>query len=65
MIREVESMAAATVVIPALPTPPEAIESEINRLTWAVLDGSASPVDRGQLVELVRSQHSMRPREIA
>jgi hypothetical protein len=65
MIREVESLAAATVALPAFPTSPEAIESEINRLTWSVLDGSASPADRGRLAELVRTQHALRPRAIA
>lgn len=40
----------------------ENIEGEIARLTWAVLDGSASPNDRNQLAELVRSQHALRHR---
>ncbi|HYO26543.1 MAG TPA: hypothetical protein VEQ85_16500 [Lacipirellulaceae bacterium] len=39
----------------------EAVEFEINRLTWSVLDGSASPSDRTRLADLVRSQHASRP----
>ena len=40
----------------------ESVESEINRLTWAVLDGSASPTDRNRLADLVRLQHALRPK---
>ncbi len=40
----------------------ENVEIEIARLTWAVLDGRATPADRGQLAELVRTQHSLRHR---
>jgi hypothetical protein len=65
MIREVESLAAATAAPPAFAISPEAMETEINRLTWSVLDGSASSADRGRLAELVRSQHALRPRAIA
>lgn len=43
----------------------ENVESEITRLTWAVLDGSATPTDRHQLADLVRSQHSLRHRSQA
>jgi hypothetical protein len=67
MIREVESLAAAAglhrphmTVAPAASA--QAIECEINRLTWSVLDGSASTADRSRLAELVRTQHAMRPR---
>ena len=67
MIREVESLAtAAGVHRPRLAVAPaataEALESEINRLTWSVLDGSASTADRSRLAELVRTQHATRPR---
>jgi hypothetical protein len=40
----------------------ESVEYEINRLTWSVLDGSASPSDRNRLADLVRSQHASRPK---
>lgn len=40
--------------------PPEATEQEINRLTWAVLDGQASIDDRRRLAELVGRQHALR-----
>jgi hypothetical protein len=67
MIREVEPLAMAagmhTTRLAAAPAAPaEAVEREINRLTWSVLDGSASPADRGRLAELVRTQHATRPR---
>lgn len=39
-------------------------EREIARLTWAVLDGSASLADRQQLGELVRVQHASRRRSL-
>jgi hypothetical protein len=38
----------------------ESIESEISRLTWAVLDGSASAEQRGRLAALVGAQHERR-----
>jgi hypothetical protein len=66
MILEVESMegsalrGAARAAAPS--PPPELVELEINRLTWAVVDGSASLGDRCRLADLVRSQHSLRPR---
>lgn len=67
MIREVESLAATAgehrsrlAIAPAASA--ESVESEINRLTWRVLDGSASGADRGRLSELVRTQHALRPR---
>jgi hypothetical protein len=37
-------------------------EQEINRLTWSVLDGSATLADRQRLAELVRVQHAVRRR---
>jgi hypothetical protein len=43
----------------------DSIEREINRLTWLVLDGSATPSDRRRLADLVRSQHAVRPRMTA
>lgn len=66
MIREVETLEAAGLhssMASAMASPSaEAIEREINRLTWSVLDGSASPSDRSRLADLVRSQHAVRPR---
>lgn len=35
-------------------------EQEIARLTWLVLDGKASAVDRQRLAELVSAQHTRR-----
>jgi hypothetical protein len=40
----------------------ESRESEISRLTWAVLDGSASEEQRGRLADLVGAQHENRRR---
>ena len=40
----------------------ESRESEISRLTWAVLDGSASVEERGRLADLVGDQHKRRRR---
>jgi hypothetical protein len=68
MIREVESLASLGFRPPELSVPElsaESTEHEINRLTWSVLDGSASPSDRTRLAELVRSQHARRPRASA
>jgi hypothetical protein len=64
MIREVETLGGAGLRGPALGDSPafETIEAEINRLTWSVLDGSASGSDRTRLTELVRSQHLLRRR---
>lgn len=65
MIREVETLDGSMLGVPALATPSlpmESVEGEINRLTWLVLDGSASPGDRSRLADLVRAQHSHRPR---
>jgi hypothetical protein len=45
----------------AAATSPSA-EHEITRLTWSVLDGSASLADRQRLAELVDSQHAVRRR---
>jgi hypothetical protein len=41
-------------------TPVESIEAEISRLTWAVIDGIATPADRERLSELVSEQHAFR-----
>ena len=41
---------------------PESVESEISRLTWAVLDGSATDEQRRQLATLVNAQHARRQR---
>lgn len=51
-------------VAPARPVTAEVetIEQEINRLTWAVLDGNASLADRQRLAELVNRQHILRRR---
>ncbi len=68
MIREVDTLEAPGGLPPsALPAPPtaESLEREINRLTWSVLDGSATPGDRHRLAELVRTQHAHRPRSMA
>jgi hypothetical protein len=46
----------------AAPLDPETAEQEIARLTWTVLDGSASLTDRQRLAELVNAQHSRRRR---
>ncbi len=35
-------------------------EAEISRLTWAVLDGKATDVERRRLAELVNRQHEQR-----
>ena len=68
MIREVETLnglgfggATGAIAGPGA----ESIEHEINRLTWSVLDGSASAGDRNRLADLVRSQHSLRPKHSA
>jgi hypothetical protein len=41
-------------------TPQESVEAEISRLTWAVIDGIATPQDRERLAELVSIQHEFR-----
>jgi hypothetical protein len=41
-------------------TPLESVEAEISRLTWAVIDGIATPADRERLSELVSEQHEFR-----
>ena len=41
-------------------TPQESVEAEISRLTWAVIDGIATPKDRERLAELVSIQHEFR-----
>jgi hypothetical protein len=41
-------------------TPMESVEAEISRLTWAVIDGIATPADRDRLAELVNEQHAYR-----
>jgi hypothetical protein len=75
MIRPVDSMEFGALRTPpfrapllsAQPAPQdstrgETAEQEITRLTWAVLDRSASLADRQRLAELVDAQHSMRRR---
>lgn len=42
-------------------SPQESVEAEISRLTWAVIDGIATSVDRERLLELVSVQHEFRP----
>ena len=66
MLREVEALngtgrmaAASAIDFAGLG---DSVEYEINRLTWSVLDGSASPSDRNRLADLVRSQHASRPK---
>lgn len=39
---------------------PQSIESEISDLTWAVIDGRATPEERKRLSELVSQQHQRR-----
>lgn len=41
-------------------SPQESVEAEISRLTWAVIDGIATPKDRERLAELVSIQHEFR-----
>jgi hypothetical protein len=41
-------------------TPHESVETEISRLTWAVIDGIATPEDRERLAVLVNLQHEFR-----
>lgn len=41
-------------------TPQESVETEISRLTWAVIDGIATIEDRERLAELVSIQHEFR-----
>jgi hypothetical protein len=55
-------MPPARAAMPAAPLDPETAEQEIARLTWTVLDGSASLTDRQRLAELVNAQHSRRRR---
>jgi hypothetical protein len=77
MIRETDSFAIGTLSSPfstraqapvltptVVPTPldVETAEQEIARLTWAVLDDSASLKDRQRLAELVEAQHARRHR---
>ena len=39
---------------------PQMAEEEISRLTWAVLDGTATFAQRERLAELVSTQHEIR-----
>ena len=56
-------MPPARAAVPAAaPLDPETAEQEIARLTWTVLDGSASLTDRQRLAELVNAQHARRRR---
>ena len=41
-------------------TPLDCVEAEISRLTWAVIDGIATPADRDRLSVLVSEQHEFR-----
>jgi hypothetical protein len=66
MLREVETL-NGTGRVTASSTKPlmglgVSAEFEINRLTWSVLDGSASLSDRQRLAELVHLQHAARPK---
>ena len=54
-----ESLASPKVIPPQLNDPDE-LEAEISRLTWAVLDGQASDVERRLLADLVSAQHEQR-----
>jgi hypothetical protein len=67
MIREVETLEGTGFSAAAIAgyRPGESVEREINRLTWSVLDGSASPNDRNRLADLVRTQHALRPKASA
>ena len=54
---------AARTQPPEVPVPiQESAEQEITRLTWSVLDGSASLSDRQRLAALVNAQHAVRRR---
>lgn len=44
------------------PVSQESTESEISRLTWAVLDGRATSEERLRLATLVSAQHERRHR---
>jgi hypothetical protein len=60
------SLPPAPIAAPAAESPLRgaAAEREIARLTWAVLDGSASLADRQRLGELVNAQHAARRRPL-
>ena len=45
-----------------VPVAQESAESEISRLTWAVLDGRATSEERLRLASLVSAQHERRHR---
>jgi hypothetical protein len=76
MIREAEPFAYGSLTMPlrggsapavaattvAAPANVESTEQEIARLTWSVLDGSASMSDRQRLAQLVNAQHAVRRR---
>ncbi|MBA3482720.1 MAG: hypothetical protein H0T51_12975 [Pirellulales bacterium] len=77
MLRETEPFALGTSPTPFRPGPMdlaramtpadatldlETAEQEIARLTWTVLDGSASLTDRQRLAALVNAQHIRRLR---
>jgi hypothetical protein len=76
MIREAEAFEIGNLRAPFVPGPVaartsvdsgshvdlETAEQEITRLTWSVLDGSASLSDRQRLAELVKAQHAVRQR---
>jgi hypothetical protein len=53
---------ARAINLAAAPLDAENAEQEIARLTWTVLDGSASLTDRQRLAELVNAQHARRRR---
>jgi hypothetical protein len=57
-----ESVAMRGSTEPAANIDVSTAEQEITRLTWSVLDGSASLSDRQRLAELVKAQHAVRRR---
>ena len=57
-----EAAPAFTATTPATAHHIESAEQEITRLTWSVLDGSASLADRQRLAALVNAQHAVRRR---
>lgn len=60
----VERMPSAPAPLPG-PVEIESAEQEIARLTWLVLDRSASMADRQRLAALVKAQHESRHRLVS